>query len=198
MLSELKPALRLLLVMTVLTGVLYPLAITGLAHVLFPFQARGSLIEIDGRIVGSAVVGQRFSRPDHFQSRPSAAGPEGYDATRSGASNLAVTSRRLIADITARAALQRATSAMAPTTPIPADLVMGSGSGLDPDLSPAAARYQVPRVAQARGLDPERVELLVNLLLEKRTLGILGEPRVNLLKLNLALDEMGKAANPAP
>lgn len=198
MLSELKPALRLLLVMTVLTGGLYPAAVTGLAWALFPFQAGGSLIEIDGKVVGSAVVGQRFARPDHFLSRPSAAGPEGYDATQSGATNLAVTSGRLVASISARAAALRAAAGIDPAKPIPIELVTSSASGLDPDLSPAAATYQSPRIAKLRGMDPEQIRILIGLLTERRTLGVLGEPRINLLKLNLALDEMGKAARPAP
>ncbi len=192
MLSELKPALRLLLVMTVLTGGLYPLTVTGLAQLLFPFQAGGSLIAIDGTVVGSAVVGQRFASPDHFQSRPSAAGAEGYDATRSGATNQAVTSRKLVESITARAAEQHKSAGIDPALPVPIELVTSSGSGLDPDLSPAGAIYQIPRIAKARNIPPEQLSLLVDLLVEKRTWGILGEPRVNLLKLNLALDEMTK------
>ncbi len=190
MLSEFKPALRLLLVMAVLTGLLYPLAVTGLAQLLFPFQAHGSLIEDNsGRVIGSALVGQRFQKPGYFQSRPSAAGADGYDATQSGASNLATTSKRLIADITARAEARRADAGPTPG-PLPVDLVTASASGLDPDLSPAAAFYQIPRIAHVRGVSEEKLRILVGLLVEKRSYGILGEPRVNLLKLNLALDEM--------
>jgi K+-transporting ATPase ATPase C chain len=189
MLSEFKPALRLLLVMAVLTGLIYPLAITGLARLWFPFQAQGSLIENDkGQVIGSALVGQRFQKPGYFQSRPSMAG-EGYDATQSGASNLSPTSKHLIADITARAEAQRAEAGPNPP-PVPIDLVTASASGLDPDLSPAAVLYQIPRVARVRGISEEKVRALVDLLVEKRSYGVLGEPRVNLLKLNLALDEM--------
>ncbi len=192
MLSEFKPALRLLLVMAVLTGLIYPLAITGLAHLLFPFQARGSLIEDNsGRVIGSAVVGQRFQKPGYFQSRPSAAGPDGYDASQSGASNLATTSKSLIANIAARAAAQRADAGPTPA-PVPVDLVTASASGLDPDLSPAAVFYQVPRVAHVRGISEEQLRMLVTLLVEKRSYGVLGEPRVNLLRLNLAVDELTK------
>jgi K+-transporting ATPase ATPase C chain len=193
MLSELKPALRLLLVMAVLTGLAYPLAITGLAELLFPEQAHGSLIDIDGKVIGSSVVGQRFQEPRYFQSRPSAAGTDGYDGSQSGASNLATTSKRLIADITSRAAAARAEAGPTPP-PVPIDLVTASASGLDPDLSPAAALYQIPRVARVRGLSEEKLRFLVSAVTEKRDFGVLGEPRVNLLKLNLALDVMVKDA----
>ena len=189
MLSELKPALRLLLVMAILTGLAYPLAVTGLAGLLFPKQARGSLIEVNGTMVGSAVVGQRFQQPRYFQSRPSLAGADGYDATRSGASNLATTSQRLIADITARAAAARVGAGPNPA-PVPIELVTASASGLDPDLSPAAALYQIPLIAHIRGVSEDELRFLVQAVTETRAFGILGEPRVNLLKLNLALDRM--------
>lgn len=193
MLSELKPALRLLLVLTVLTGVAYPIVVTGLAQALFPFQANGSLIDMDGKIIGSALIGQRFSQDRYFHSRPSAAGA-GNDASQSNASNLAPTSRKLIDDLTARAAVYRAEYAPGKAPLVPIDLVTMSASGLDPDISPAAALFQVPRVARARHMDEEQVRMLVVLLIEKRAFAILGEPRLNLLKLNIALDEMGKGA----
>ena len=203
MLSELKPALRLLLVLTVLTGAVYPLAVTGVARLLFPAEAKGSLIEgDDGKLLGSTLVGQRFVAPGYFHSRPSAAGDQGYDATQSGASNLPVTSRKLVADIAGRAVVYRAEyNAAGPAgtaPPVPLDLVTSSASGLDPHISPAGALYQVPRVARARRLGEEEVRTLVELLTEKRAFGILGEPRVNLLKLNLALDELAKTLAPPP
>jgi len=197
MLSELKPALRLLLVLTVLTGVAYPVIVTGLAQALFPFQANGSLIDMDGKIIGSALVGQKFSQDRYFHTRPSAAG-EGYDAGQSNATNLAPTSRKLVDDLTARAAVYRAEYPADKAPPVPVDLVTSSASGLDPDISPAAALFQVPRVARARHMNEEQVRMLVVLLIEKRTFGVLGEPRLNLLKLNIALDEMGKGAPAQP
>ena len=191
MLSELKTALRLLLVLTVLTGVAYPLVVTGVAGLLYPGEAKGSLIEGDGgKLIGSALIGQRFVQPGYFHSRPSAAGERGYDATQSAASNLPVSSKRLVAEITARAAAYRAEYPAGKAPPVPLELVTASGSGLDPHISPAAAFYQVPRVARIRGLGEVELRTLVELLVEKRGAGFLGEPRVNLLKLNLALDEL--------
>ena len=203
MLSELKPALRLLLVLTVLTGAVYPLAVTALARLLFPDEATGSLLENEeGKPVGSKLIGQRFVSPGYFHSRPSAAGEQGYDASQSGATNLPTTSKALVADITGRAAAYRAEySAAGPAgtaPPVPLDLVTSSASGLDPHISPAGALYQVPRVARARRLGEEELRTLVELLTEKRAYGILGEPRVNLLKLNLALDELAKTLAPPP
>ena len=199
MLAELKPALRLLLVLTVLTGALDPLTVTGLARLLFPAEAKGSLIEgDDGKLLCSTLIGQRFVSPGYFHSRPSAAGDRGYDATQSGATNLPATSRKLVADIAARAAAYRADYPAGSAPPVPLDLVTSSGSGLDPHLSPAAALYQVPRVARVRRLGEQEVGTLVGLLVEKRSFGILGEPRVNLLKLNLALDELAKTLAPLP
>ena len=193
MISELKPAFRLLLVLTVLTGGLYPLVVTGLAQALFPVQANGSLVELDGVVIGSALIGQRFDHPEYFHGRPSAAGPQGYDAGQSNATNLAVTNHALVADITARAAGHRADYAGGDKAPrVPIDLVTSSASGLDPHITPAAALFQVPRVARARHLDDERVRMLAVLLIDKRTFGVLGEPRVNVLKLNVALDQMAK------
>ena len=199
MLAELKPSLRLLLVLTLLTGVLYPLTVTGLARLLFPDEATGSLLENeDGKLIGSALIGQRFTQPGYFHSRPSAAGAGGYDATQSGASNLPVTSKALVAGIVARAGVYRADYPAGTAPPVPLELVTASASGLDPDLSPAAALYQVPRIARVRRIGEEEVRTLVGLLTEKRAFGILGEPRVNLLKLNLALDEMAKTLTPLP
>jgi K+-transporting ATPase ATPase C chain len=158
----------------------------------FPFQADGSLIELDGKVIGSALIGQRFTQPGSFHGRPSAAGTDGYDMTASGGTNLSATSKPLLADITARATAARADYPPGAAPPVPIDLVTSSGSGLDPDLSPAAALYQVPRVAHARGIDPDQLRMLIGLLVENRTLGVLGEPRVNLLKLNLAVNELSK------
>jgi K+-transporting ATPase ATPase C chain len=198
MLCELKRGLRLLLVMTVLTGLLYPLTVTGLSRLMFPAEAQGSLIDIDGTLLGSAVIGQSFTRPDYFQSRPSAAGSAGYDAAASGGTNLAATSKKLVADITARAAAARADYPADSAPPVPIDLVTSSGSGLDPHLSPAAALYQVPRIARLRRIDPDQLKTLIDLLTEQRSLGVLGEPRITVLKLNLALDELSKAGAVSP
>ena len=197
MLSELKPSLRLLLVLLLLTGAVYPLAVTGLAQLLFPAEAKGSLIEDEsGKLIGSPLIGQRFVSPNYFHSRPSAAGTSGYDATQSGGSNLPITSSKLIAAIDARAAAYRADYPVGTALPVPQDLVTSSASGLDPHLSPAAALYQVPRVARARHLGEAELRALIAAMTEKRDLGFLGEPRVNLLLLNLALDELAKTLAP--
>ncbi len=181
-------ALRISLVTAVLTGILYPLAVTGAAQALFPGRANGSLIEDEnGRVVGSELLAQAFARPEYFQARPSAAGA-GYDAASSSGSNLGPTSARLRARVEADVARLHAENPDAPG-PIPADLVTASASGLDPELSPAAALWQVPRIAHARGVAPERVRELVDRLGEGRTLGLLGEPRVNVLLLNLGMDK---------
>jgi K+-transporting ATPase ATPase C chain len=181
-------ALRTTVVTLVLTGLLYPFAMTGLGQVLFPYQADGSLVtDGSGRVIGSELIGQSFSAPGYFWSRPSAAGAAGYDAAASSGSNLGPTSQKLRDRIVAD--LARWTEAHADGAgPVPGELVTASASGLDPHLSPAAALWQVERVARARGVAPERVRALVEATTEARTFGVLGEPRVNLLRLNLALD----------
>jgi K+-transporting ATPase ATPase C chain len=183
MLRHLRPALVLLLAFTLLTGVAYPLAVTGIARLAFPHQASGSLIVRNGRVIGAETIGQRFSAPHYFHGRPSAGG---YDAMASGGSNLAPSNRRLIERIAADAAVLRLSGPGA----VPVDLVTTSGSGLDPHISPAAARFQVRRVAAARKLPPDQLRDLIDAMTEPRTLGILGERRVNVLKLNLALDDL--------
>jgi len=193
MLSALAIALRTSLVTLLLTGGLYPLAVTVLARGLWPEQAQGSLVtDARGRVVGSALISQGFSRPGYFQPRPSAAGA-GHDATASGGSNLGPTSRKLRERVQAEARRLVRDNPEAPG-PVPAELVTASASGLDPHLSPEAARWQVPRVARARGVAPERVAAVVDGLIEERTLGVLGEPRVNVLQLNLAVDRRFGAA----
>lgn len=183
--QHLKAACWMTLVTTVIFGLAYPLAVTGLAQVLFPKQANGQLVQRNGTLVGSRLIGQAFASPGYFHGRPSAAGT-GYDAANSNATNLGPTSKTLVTAVTAAVAAARADNA---TDPVPVDLVTSSGSGLDPDISPEAARFQVPRVARARGVSEANLGALIDRLTEGRTLGLFGEPRVNVLMLNLALDD---------
>ncbi|WP_375755405.1 potassium-transporting ATPase subunit KdpC [Corallococcus exercitus] len=187
MVSALLPALRASAVTLALTGVLYPLTVTGVAQVLFPHEANGSLVKDDrGRVVGSALIAQGFTQPGYFQPRPSAAGT-GWDATASGGSNLGPTSQKLRDRAVAEADRLRRENPEA-EGPVPGELVSSTGSGLDPHVSPGAALWQVARVARARGVDPARVRALVQSRVEGRTFGVLGEPRLNVLMLNLAMD----------
>ena len=191
MTSLLRPALVLFLSLTVITGFAYPLVVTGIAAAIFPTQAAGSLVVDNGKVVGSSLVGQAFSDPKHFWSRPSATAPQPYNGLASGGSNLGPLNPDLSKAVEARIAALHAAD---PTNkaPIPIDLVTASGSGLDPDISLAAANYQAPRIARERGLPPSAVLGLVTAHAHGRWLGILGEPRVNVLELNLALDTMQK------
>jgi K+-transporting ATPase ATPase C chain len=184
--KELILALRFTLVTTVFFGLLYPLGITVLSHLLFPKQAAGSLIEKNGRIIGSKLIGQPFTSDKYFHSRPSAAGT-GYDASASSASNLASTNQALVDRVKSDVAKLRQEN---PGAAIPADLVSSSGSGLDPEISPAAADFQIPRVAKARAISVDSLKTLVARHTQARTFGIFGEPRVNVLELNLDLDSL--------
>jgi potassium-transporting ATPase KdpC subunit len=199
MLREIRPAIVFIIALTVITGLVYPLVMTGIAGVLFPHQAQGSLIERDGKVIGSALIGQDFKSDRYFHGRPSATlGPDPsdpskttnvpYNAVNSMGSNLGPTNKALIERVKGDVDKVKAEN---PSAEVPIDLVTTSGSGLDPDLSPQGALFQVPRVAKARNMSEDSVRQLVNEHTKARTLGLLGEPRVNVLELNLALDSVG-------
>ena len=200
MLKEIRPAIVMILAMTVLTGLAYPLGMTGIAQVLFPSQANGSLIRKDDRVIGSALIGQNFEKPEYFHGRPSATTdvdpkdstktvPAPYNAANSSGSNAGPTSKALIERVEGDV---KALKEENPNTPISIELVTTSASGLDPDISPGAALFQVPRVAKARGLPEDKVRELVRQNTEGRFIGLIGEPRVNVLQLNMALDAQKK------
>jgi K+-transporting ATPase ATPase C chain len=200
MTREIRPAIVLVVALTLITGLLYPLAMTGIAGVIFPRQAQGSLIERDGKVVGSELIGQEFTSEKYFHGRPSATVapdpkdptktvPAPYNAANSGGSNLGPTNKALIERVRSDVDKLKQEN---PSMPVPIDLVTTSGGGLDPDISRAGAMFQVPRIAKARGLPEERVRQLVDANTEGRWLGLLGEPRVNVLALNLALDGLGR------
>lgn len=183
----LRQSVVMLLLLTLVTGIVYPLLVTGIAQAIFPRAANGSLIERDGKVLGSELIGQPFSDPKYFWSRPSATAPFAYDSAASTGSNQGPTNPALTDAVKQRIEALRAADP-GNTAPVPVDLVTASGSGLDPHISPAAARYQIARVARARGISVPDVQKLVASATEGRTFGVLGEPRVNVLKLNLALD----------
>jgi potassium-transporting ATPase KdpC subunit len=189
LLKHLYPAVALTIVLIVLVGIIYPLVMTGLSDLLFKEKARGSLIEREGKVVGSRLIGQPFKGAGYFHSRPSAAG-SGYDATASGGTNLGPTSKQFFEEQVKGRAKQLRTEN--PNAEIPIDLITSSGSGLDPHISPAAADFQIPRVARERRMTEDKVEQLVQEHTEGRQFGVLGEPRVNVLELNLALDEASR------
>lgn len=190
MIKLVSKAFLLLLLMTLLTGIIYPLTVTGLAQVIFPQQANGSLVYVDGKPAGSALIGQSFAEPKYFHSRPSAAGKDGYDAAASAGSNLGPTNQTLLDGVAKQLEQVRSENGLSQGSSVPADLVTASASGLDPHISPEAALLQVSRVAKARQLPERKVRDLVEKHVERPQLGLLGESRVNVLKLNLSLDEI--------
>jgi K+-transporting ATPase ATPase C chain len=188
MLSQLWPALRINIFLTILLGLAYPLAVTGISQVIFPHQANGSLVTRNGQVIGSELIGQNFAKPEYFQPRPSAAGNDGYDPTASGGSNYGPTNQKLIDRV--KASVDKFHKENPDYHgPIPADLLTASGSGLDPEISPASAQAQAARVAKARGISADQLDQLVTQYTQAADLGLIGEPRVNVLKLNLALDQ---------
>ena len=200
MLKEIRPAIVMIIAMTIITGLIYPLGMTGIAQLVFPHQANGSLVEKDGKIIGSALIGQNFTDEKYFHGRlsattdtdpndPTKTVPAPYNAASSGGSNAGPTSKTLIDRVKEYGEKLQAEN---PNTPIPADLVTTSASGLDPDITPAGALFQVPRVAKARGLTEQQVRQLVEANIEGRFVGVIGEPRVNVLMLNLALDNIDR------
>ncbi|WP_425804609.1 potassium-transporting ATPase subunit KdpC [Desulfitobacterium sp. Sab5] len=192
MLKHWTRGILMFVVMTLLTGLAYPLVVTGLAQLIFPAQANGSLIYKDGQAVGSQLIGQNFNDPRYFQSRPSAAGQEGYNAAASGGSNLGPTNQDLLKSIAERADNIRKQNGLNKDQEVPSDLVTASGSGLDPDITPEAAMLQLPRIAKMRNLPVEKVRSLIQQDTTTQQFGILGEPRVNVLRLNLDLDSLTK------
>ena len=192
MLKHFGTALRMTIVSVILLGLVYPIVMTGIAEAIFPQQANGSLVTVNGKVVGSSIIGQLWTKPQYFQGRPSAAG-KGYDPTNTGGTNLGPTSKKLIDSIAAAVAALKKENPDA-SGPIPMDLVTSSGSGIDPDVSPEGAYYQIPRVAKARGMSQDAVRAIVDAHVTPRTLGFLGEPRVNVLALNRALDAQAGGA----
>ncbi len=198
MLKQIRPAIVMMVVLTVLTGLIYPLAMTGIAQLVFPLQANGSLIVKDGKVIGSELIGQNFAKPEYFHGRPSATTepdpkdatksvPAPYNAANSSGSNAGPTAKSLLERVQADV---KALKEENPNTPVPIDLVTTSASGLDPEISPAAALFQVPRVAKARGREEAEIRRLVQLHTEARIFGLIGEPRVHVLQLNMALDAL--------